>query len=197
MSRWRAALAAVLLVLALAGCSDAVPAPGQSDVDVDTPELQAQKAAAGIEDCEPGDATNELPALVLPCLGGGPDVDLSTLSGPVLLNVWWSGCAPCRDEMPALQAFHEQHGDEVQVIGIDVETYPGSAIGFAETVGATYPQLADPGGTVFDGDLGLRSAFPQTLVVDADGRVVFKEAREFDSAQEIAQVVGQALGTRL
>ncbi len=66
--------------------------------------------------------------------------------------------------MPALQDFYDQHGDDVAVLGIDVENYPEAAISFAEIVGATYPQLADPGGYVFDqAELGLKQAFPQTL----------------------------------
>ena len=60
-----------------------------------------------------------LPDLTLPCLGGGPDVDLSSLRGPMVINLWQAFCEPCREEMPALEAFHQQYADQVAVVGID------------------------------------------------------------------------------
>lgn len=196
MRRALAATAAVLLLLTGCDGGGASP-PGESDVEVDTPELREQKAAAGIEDCVPGTGSSDLPDLTLPCLGGGPDVDLSTLQGPLMINLWYSACGPCRAEMPILQQFHEQHADQVALIGLDIETYPGSAIDFAEEVGATYPQLADPGGTIFDdADLGLRPAFPQTIFVAEDG-TVSAVAGEVESLTELEDLVDQRLGVRL
>jgi thiol-disulfide isomerase/thioredoxin len=193
----RKAAAAVAMVLLLTACDGGAPGPGKSKVDVDTPALREQKAAAGIETCVPGSGESQLPDLTLPCLGGGPSVDLSTLRGPMLLNIWYSGCGPCRDEMPVLQQFHARYGDQVPIVGIDVETYPDYAIGFADEVGATYPQIADPGGTVFDdADLGLLQAFPQTLYVDADGHVV-KEAKEIESLDQLLASVEANLGVSL
>ena len=81
-----AALAAAVLVLT--GCDGAVPEPGESKVDVDTPALRDLKAETAVEECAPGDAdAGGLPELTLPCLGGGPDVDLSTLQGPMVVNL--------------------------------------------------------------------------------------------------------------
>lgn len=190
-------LAAVLAALVLlAGCGGSVPAPGESKIDVDTPALREQKTAAGIETCVPGQGGGgDLPSLVLPCLGGGPDVDLSTVRGPVMINLWYSGCGPCRDEMPVLQKVHEDYADQVDVIGLDVETYPEAAISFAKSIGATYPQIADPGGTIFDGGgLGLRSAFPQTLLVDADGKVAYVQVGEIASLDEARELLKTYLG---
>lgn len=194
----RALAAAAAALLLLSGCDGGgIAAAGPSDVDVDTPELREMKAAAGIEDCVPGTGTNDLPALTLPCLGGGPEVDLSTLQGPLIINLWYSGCAPCRDEMPILQRFHEQYSDQVALVGLDVETYPDYAISFADEVDATYPQLADPGGTIFDdGDLGLRAAFPQTIFVAADGTFT-AEAGEIETLAELEDLVASNLGVRL
>jgi thiol-disulfide isomerase/thioredoxin len=202
--RLAAALAAVLLLGGLTACDGGVPGPGRSDVDVDTPKLREQKAAAGIEDCTPGTGASDLPSLTLACLGGGPDVDLSTLAGPVLLNVWYSACAPCRNEMPVLQQFHEQYGDQVPLLGIDTETTPSSGIGFAGEVGATYPQLADPGGDVYGEDYAydgkevrLLQAAPQTIFVDADGDIATIAATEIKSVDELVDLVETHLGITL
>lgn len=189
---------ALLGALLLAGCSETVPSPpGSTTVDVDTPELRQLKAEAGIEDCEPGPGGGELPDLTLPCLGGGPDVALSSLRGPLVVNLWYSNCGPCRDEMPALQEFHTEHGDEVPMLGIDVEIYPDLAISFAETVGATYPQLADPGGEVLDlPDLRV-PGFPQLLFVDENGAIAHQEAGGVESAAEVVALAEQHLGVDL
>ena len=182
----RGAAGVALSALLLAGCADSVTAPGKTSVQVDTPRQQALKAEAGIEDCEPGPGGGGLPDLTLPCLGGGPDVNLADLKGPLIINLWFSGCAPCRDEMPALQAFYAEHGDEVGILGIDVENYPEAAITFAGMVGATYPQLADPGGEIFDQpDLRVGLGFPQFILIDADGEIVFQDAGGLDSKAEV------------
>lgn len=196
MRKLAAALAVAVL---LTGCDGgAEDVPGETDVAVDTPELREQKAAAGIEDCVPGDGESDLPDLTLPCLGGGPDVTLSELTGPLLVNLWWSGCGPCRNEMPVLQEFYEQHGEQVGVLGLDVEQYPTYAIGFADEVDAVYPQVADPGGTIFDGeDLRLISAFPQTVFVDADGTVSHIEATEIKTLAELEDLVEEHLEVTL
>lgn len=196
-------LAAVVAVLVaafalLVACDGGVPGPGASNVDVDTPELRAQKAAAGIEDCEPGSGeagSGGLPEIALPCLGGGPDVDLSTLKGPLLVNLWYSACGPCREEMPLLQRLHET--GQVTVVGIDVETYPDAAISFADSIGATYPQIADPGKEIFEErDLPLTAAYPQTIFVDAEGNVDPEqiEAGEIESYDELLELVRDRLG---
>lgn len=198
MRRVASALAALVL---LAGCSggDDGNAPGESDIDVSTPQLQQQKAALGIDDCVPGDGSSELPGVTLPCLGGGPDVDLSTLTGPLLVNIWASNCGPCREEMPALQAFYEAHGDQVAVLGIDaVDTQPEAALGLAELTGATYPQLADPGGEIYDqDDLPIRPGLPQFILVDADGTVVTQLAGGVESIGEVEKMVEDNLGITL
>ena len=98
-------------------CSDDDPNisfPGKARIDVDTPDLRQAKKEAGVEPCRPGTGASDLPAVTLPCFGGGPDVDLSTLEGPLVVNLWAVWCGPCRKEMPVLEEFHQQYGDRVR-----------------------------------------------------------------------------------
>ncbi len=192
-------LAALVAVLALLVGCDEVPPPGKSDVDVDTQELRQVKDQAGIEDCQEGPGGGELPELTLPCLGGGTDVDLSTLRGPMVINTWASNCGPCIKEMPALQQFHQRYGDQVAVLGIDfLDTQPEAALALSEETGATSPSLADPEGALLEQEgLRLANGNPQFLLIDADGAVVHQQAGGLTSVDEVIALVNDHLGTTL
>ena len=194
----RLLVAAAAVGLLLSGC-DEVPPPGKTDVDVDTEELRHIKDQAGIEDCQEGPGDGQLPDLTLPCLGGGTDVDLSTLRGPMVINTWASNCGPCIKEMPALQQFHQMYGDQVAVLGIDfLDTQPGAALALAEETGATYPSLADPDGALLEQDgLRLANGNPQFLLIDADGAVAHQQAGGLESVDEVVAMVNKHLGTTL
>ncbi|NYE36680.1 thiol-disulfide isomerase/thioredoxin [Nocardioides cavernae] len=173
------------------------------DVDVDTPALREAKARIGMADCEPGSGApvgGGLPELTLPCLGGGPDVDLASLRGPMVINLWQAFCEPCRDEMPALEAFHQQHADEVAVVGIDFnDVNPTGAMALAEETGVTYPSIADPGGDLMAEDAFAiaRRGLPAFVFVDADGEVVGQHSGGVDSVREVEELVDTYLGIRL
>jgi len=173
------------------------------DVLVDTPALREVKARIGMEDCVPG--TGEpvdggLPSVTLPCLGGGPDVDLSSLRGPMVINLWASWCGPCREEMPALEAFHQQYGEQVAVLGMDVnDVQPEMALGLVEDTGATYPSLVDVGGEIFSEKVFAfaRRGIPAFVFLDEQGEVVGSTNGGVDSVDEIKDLVAEQLGITL
>lgn len=205
----------LLLALALAACVAAGAFAWSSmstgggvdvrppDVDVDTPALREAKDRIGMADCEPGDGApvdGGLPELTLPCLGGGPDVELSSLRGPMVINLWQAFCEPCREEMPALESFHQQHGDEVAVVGVDFnDVNPAGAMALAEETGVTYPSIADPGGDLMAEDAFAigRRGLPAFVFVDAAGEVVGQHSGGVDSVREVEELVDTYLGIRL
>lgn len=207
----RHALGAVLVAaVLLAGCTDTAGPPqvGQAQIDVDTPELRAVKAAAGVADCEPTGAEpveGGLPEVTLPCLGGGPEVDVSGLRGPMVVNLWASWCKPCRRELPIYQEFHERYGDRVAVLGIDFQdVQPAAAMELVRESGVTYPQLADPQSALsFAGPLPNIQGLPGILLIDAEGRLVTFENevpmlyREIKSLEELEGLVAEHLGVTL
>ncbi|GAB6986088.1 TlpA family protein disulfide reductase [Nocardioides pyridinolyticus] len=193
-----AALVAALLLLS--GCTDDPAAsPGESTVDVDTAQLRALKSETAVEECVPGDATDGgLPDLTLPCLGGGPDVDLAGLQGPLVVNLWASWCGPCKKEMPALQDFYERYGDRVGVLGVDYQdVQPDAAIELAGRLGVTYPLVADPGGDLNAEDpLPVIRGVPWLIFLDADGDVEVVPGGVEDTA-ELVELANEHLGTDL
>jgi len=204
MSRWRLAaiLALGLLATACAGDgadrSDSGDADSVAGVDVGTAELRAQRAEGGIPACPDdvrtgsGPVDGGLPELTLPCLGGGQDVELSSLRGPLVVNLWASWCVPCRAELPY---FDRLDAAGVPVLGVDFEdTQPDQALALAADAGVSYPSVADVEGTV---RAPLRVVgMPTTLFVDPAGRVTATLALEFTSYEQLVAAVGEHLGVR-
>jgi thiol-disulfide isomerase/thioredoxin len=198
----RATLALVLTaVLALTGCTaDDLPS-ADAKVDVDTPALQQAKEKAGVEPCVEGDGVEVdggLPAVSLACFGGGSAVDLSTLRGPMVVNLWGYWCGPCREELPILAKFYTDHGDRVPMLGVDYQDVQvDDAMALAARSGVTYPQLADPGG-----DLSGRAPFgpirglPISVFVAEDGAATVVPG-EIESEQQLVDLVEEHLGVRL
>lgn len=202
------ALTAALLA-SVTGCAPqtpkdpyAVPSMKPPGVDVATPELRQQRAKLGIDPCVPGaaePAPGGLPQLSLPCFGGGDNVDLSTLRGPLVLSFWGGWCAPCRRELPRMQRFYEQAEGKVAVLGVDFQdNIPTEAMGMLAETGTTFPSVADPDGlTNGRSPLPRVRGLPLLILVDADGRIAHEHFGELKSTQEIADLVAKHLGVRL
>ena len=175
--RYAASLAAIAFIVT--GC--VVGDGGQSAFEgpsmATSPARQlAAVDARGVQPCSKlvtagTEASGErLPTLSLPCLTGGPAVNLSELGGrPVVINLWATWCGPCREEMPVLQAAHRRYGDGVNFLGVVTKDDPGRAGAFLEEVGVTYPQVVDVDGQLL---AHLRTpGLPVTIVLDRAGRV--------------------------
>ena len=200
----RKVLVALVLAVTLSACSsDGGIAVRPPDVEVDTPALRAAKDRIGMLDCEPGTGQpvdGGLPDVTLPCLAGGPDVDLASLRGPMVLNLWQARCEPCKREMPALEEFHQQYGDQVAVVGIDFnDVQPAAAMALAEETGVTYPSIADPGGELMTEEAFAigRRGLPAFLFVAADGTVAGTSSGGVDSVAEVKDLVSEHLGISL
>jgi cytochrome c biogenesis protein CcmG/thiol:disulfide interchange protein DsbE len=134
--------------------------------------------------------SDQLPEVTLASLEGGKPVDLSSLRGPMVINLWASWCAPCRKELPKYQAFAEKYAGKVDVLGIDFqETRPAAARQLAHETGVDYPLLADPDGRLHA--LGL----PKLILLDAKGRVAHAEYVEITSVAQLERLVKTHLET--
>ncbi len=184
------------LTLLTAGCASPEERL-ERNVDVDTPELRRIKEEAGIEPCpEPGAlGSTKAPDVVLPCLGGGPEVALRSVAGPAVLNVWAQWCVPCREELPLFQRLHERAGQRVRVLGIDwQDTQPAGALELARVSGVTYPLVADPAALI--SDMWRVNGLPVTVFVDEEGSTTVHRGVIADYGQ-LADLVEDHTGVRV
>ncbi|WP_188898030.1 TlpA family protein disulfide reductase [Microlunatus endophyticus] len=206
----RRVLIVLVAVLFLAGCSgspSSTPSVPPTDQPASAPppasshELRKARVQAGIADCpaSTGDAAldNGLPDITLACLGSDRTVRLAGLRGkPMVVNIWAQWCGPCRVEAPHLAAVAEQAGNDVQFIGIDyADPDPAAAIDFAKDAGWTYPQLQDYQQRV-KAPLKI-IGIPQTFLVDAKGRIVYRQVRPFSSDTQLRALLRDQLGVKL
>ncbi len=175
-------LAALMLVVSVAatGCAESMGG--------------AEGFVAGSGTVTVLDAAKRVPA---PELSGrslsGRALALDDFAGStVVLNVWGSWCAPCREEAPALIRAAERLDDrDVQFLGVSVRE-PGvaSAKAFVRNFGVPYPSIYDSDGSQL---LGFRDtlppdAIPSTLVIDPQGRVAARVLGPVDESTLVGLV---------
>ncbi|GIX14198.1 MAG: thioredoxin [Paracoccaceae bacterium] len=122
---------------------------------------------------------------------GGGSMTLADLAGRVvLLNFWATWCAPCREEMPALDALQREMGGPDFAV-VTVATGPNQPAAmrrfFAEAGVAHLPLHADPRGLLAReaGILGL----PATIILDRDGREIARLTGAADWASPEAKAL--------
>ena len=89
---------------------------------------------------------------------------------PLVVNFWYSTCAPCKKELPGFAAVHAKFGDQVRFVGIDSLPPSDTEENFARDRGVQYELLYDPNGELTS-VIGV-AAYPQTLFIDAHGKIV-------------------------
>lgn len=120
-----------------------------------------------------------VPEFALPAIAGRDDgLATADLVGQVsIVNFWASWCAPCRAEMPMLREVAAQGA--VPVFGINYKDRAEQALAFLAELGDPYTRIgADATGRVAI-DWGVYG-LPETFVVDAAGRIAYKQVGPFD-----------------
>ena len=201
----RLVIAPILLALALislAACDTGTAPTGQGSANSqreNTPE-QA-KSDIGLESANGMRATlsykfagQKAPTAVFANPQGG-DTTLSDFGGrPLLLNIWATWCAPCKAEMPTLDALAELERGRVTVIAVS-QDLKGRAPVDAFFAKAAVRNLE----AHIDSDNALLAAFnnqlalPTTILYDSDGNEVWRVIGgvEWDDA-EMANLLREA-----
>jgi len=123
-----------------------------------------------------------------------PDVALSDITGaqvalseyrgaPLVVNFWFSRCAPCRRELRDFATAHAELGDRIQFVGVDPFDTVDAMERFAADRGVTYDLLRDVGAysddVLLSDELGI-VGYPVTLFVDAEGDIL-RQTGEIDA----------------
>lgn len=125
----------------------------------------------------------------------GRDVSLSDFAGrPLLVNLWATWCAPCKAEMPTLDALAALEAGKISVIAVsqDLQGRKPVVEFFRQTSVVNLEPYTDPENALlaaFDHMVPL----PTTILYDSDGREVWRVIGgvEWDDA-EMAALLNEA-----
>lgn len=122
------------------------------------------------------------------------EITLEAFQGSyVLLNIWATWCAPCREEMPALDRLQQKLGSpEFHVLPLSIdEAHPSVIRRFYDDFGIKFLYVyQDPTGKVF---WKLKfSGIPATILVDKNGKGIGYVVGpvEWDSEEVIDEIRG-------
>ena len=193
---WATAVIAVVLSLALTGCSDRTDGSAASAAAA-----PAATTGTGSSPAErDGDTAAKTVLQVMADLGFEParkearvDFELAALDGSprtlddyagsyVLLNFWATWCGPCRIEMPALERLHLELADGgLRVVGVDLGEETADVERFVEETGITFEIVIDD--DLSTGRLYAARSLPMTYILDPEGTIVARAIglRDWDS----------------
>jgi thiol-disulfide isomerase/thioredoxin len=190
-----------LILLLLTGCDKETPGQGQAQ-----PALAANSDAAGKAEIILESANGTRATLSYRFAGqkaptapfadaDGQDVTLADFEGkPLLLNIWATWCAPCKAEMPTLDALARLEKDRMAVIAVsqDLEGRAPVLAFFKETKVQNLVPYTDADNAILAA-FNNAIALPTTILYDSAGKEVWRIAGgvEWDDT-EMAKLLRQA-----
>ena len=184
------ALGALVALGAAVGAAAAVQALGDDEPARPEPEVtltfDEDDDESGQDDLVGGDVEGQ-PATATFTLLDGSTASLADFAGrPVVVNFFASWCAPCIAEMPAFESVHQDFGDDVVFVGLNVRESVAKAEEMVERTGVTYLVGRDPSGELFT-DFGVIN-MPSTFFVSADGVIADSHAGALTASELRAKI---------
>ena len=113
----------------------------------------------------------------LPCLGGE---NVPATGKKQIVNVWAWWCVPCREELPLLQEYQQNHPEvEVVLVQADKDAAKGAAL--LDELNITLPSFQDSE-NLFAGTKSLPSVIPITLTEETTHIQAFTSMEELEAA---------------
>lgn len=129
----------------------------------------------------------------------GKALDIADFRGrTTVVNVWWSGCAPCRKEQPDLTEAAAETEDVAHFVGINIRDGSTSqSKAYVRNYGVTYPSFYSPDGKALlpFSDTVPPNAIPSTIVLDDEGRVAGSIIGPVPSKLTLVQLVERVAGS--
>ena len=129
-------------------------------------------------DKTPWPRTHATPALNVVDLQGQRWTAAELSGQTVVLNFWATWCAPCVEEMPSLQALHNNAERAPRVLAVNAKETASTVRRFMAAHRLDMPVVLDP-----QGDLarqwGVR-VYPTTVLIGPDGRARWRVVGEVD-----------------
>jgi peroxiredoxin len=180
---------ALAITLVLTGCTANDSLTGSvhdnyTSADGSITTIRAQDRGAPIDFTGPSDTGEKISST-------------SHLGQVVVVNFWYSSCAPCRTEAPLLEkSYQKLQASKVYFVGVNTFDQPDTSRTFAAAHGLTYPSIIDVNsGAVrlaFAGKMAPTNT-PTTIVLDQQGRIAARVLGELDSASILNQLVNDLL----
>ena len=164
--------------LALSACSENDELADQAGSD------QGYVSGSGVVSRVPAEDRGEPLDLSFETLDG-KTVSLADLRPtPVVINLWYAACPPCRKEAPDLKSVAEEFGDKAQFIGVNVRDQEAAANAFIQNYQVPYPNMLDSNGEMVSLLSGVLppQATPSTVILDAKGRAAARVVGEVDAS---------------
>lgn len=148
---------------------------------------------------EPAIAGNRAPAFRVTDLGGQP-ITLDHFQGKVvLLNVWATWCAPCREEMPSMQRLYQgMQGKDFEMVAVSVDNAVDGAVPkdalekFAAELGLSFPMYHSAPDSPDDiQKVYQTTGVPESFLIGKDGIIYrrLSSATPWDSPQYREQIL--------
>lgn len=134
----------------------------------------ATSTSGGSKVVGPGAAAPDFAATVVPDFGAEAATrGIAAYRGrPLLLNIWATWCAPCRDEMPRIERLYQELGPQglaVVAVSIDNPGMTDAIREFRKEMGLTFDVLHDEAGRIRDDY--QTTGVPETFLIDRKGVV--------------------------
>ena len=190
-----------LFLILLTGCDSASKPAGQAQPTAPAVVGNDNRADIGLESASGMRATLSYKfagrqAPETPFTGAdGRDVTLADFGGrPLLVNIWATWCAPCKAEMPTLDALAELEEGRVSVIAVSQDLAGRKPVRafFDKAKIANLEPFTDADNALLTA-FGNNIALPTTVLYDSEGREIWRVIGgvEWDDA-EMAKLLREA-----